>query len=221
MEKRKYVKRKAGDVVNGAVLVERIDGRLWKMRCKCGNIFIAQPSCCNGLCKKCAYEKSAKERTIHGESPSSGKKASRIYRIWLGMKDRCNNKNDHAYYCYGGRGISVCKEWDESYLSFKNWSMSNGYKGNLSIDRIDCDGNYCPENCRWANNKQQSRNRRNSHMLTYNGETKTISEWSEITGIKYHTLKQRINKYGFTVEEALTIPVKCWKNKKEENNDKN
>lgn len=207
MERKQYTKRKAGDCVNGAILVERVNGRLWKMRCSCGECFVAQPSDSKGVCRKCAMEKLSAERTKHGESPRQGKRnASKLYSVWLNMRSRCYNPKNKKYKDYGGRGISICSYWDD-FLNFKRWSLENGFDESLTIDRIDNNGNYCPENCRWINQKEQMRNTRVNHLLTYNGETKTMVEWSEITGIKYHTLKQRINKYGYSVERALTEPV--------------
>lgn len=207
MKRKQYTKRKAGDCVNGAILVERVNGRLWKMRCSCGECFVAQPSDSKGLCRKCAMDKLSEDRTRHGESPKQGKRnASKLYSVWLNMRSRCNNPKNKKYKDYGGRGISVCSYWDD-FLQFKKWSLENGFDESLTIDRIDNNGNYCPENCRWINQKEQMRNTRVNHLLTYNGETKTMVEWSEITGIKYHTLKQRINKYGYSVERALTTPV--------------
>lgn len=202
---RVYAKRKPGDViVNGAELVKRVNSRLWEIRCKCGESFIAQPSDSQGRCTKCGYIANSANRTKHGEAYNKQKKTtSRLYNIWLGIRARCNNKNNHKYSDYGGRGISICKEWD-SYEAFKNWAVSNGYADNLSIDRVDVNGNYEPSNCRWITQKEQMRNTRNNHLLTYNGETMTMVEWAERCGIKYHTLKQRINKYGWTIERALT-----------------
>ena len=207
MERKQYTRRKVGDNVNGAVLIERINGRLWKMRCSCGETFIAQPSDSKGVCRKCAMIKLSEERTKHGESPKKGKQnASKLYSVWLNMRSRCYNPKNKKYKDYGGRGISICSDWDD-FLNFKRWSLEKGFDESLTIDRIDNNGNYCPENCRWINQKEQMRNTRVNHLLTYNGVTKTMAEWSEITGIKYHTLKQRINKYGYSVERALTTPV--------------
>ena len=207
MERKQYTRRKAGDCVNGAILLERVNGRLWKMKCSCGELFVAQPSDSKGVCRKCAMEKLSVERTKHGESPKKGKQnASKLYSVWLNMRARCYNPKNKKYKDYGGRGISICSDWDD-FLQFKKWSLENGFEESLTIDRIDNNGNYSPENCRWINQKEQMRNTRVNHLLTYNGETKTMAEWSEITGIKYHTLKQRINKYGYSVERALTTPV--------------
>ena len=208
------MKRNVGDEIrNGAVLIERVNGQLWKIRCKCGKEFIAQPSDSNGRCRECAMKLVGLGNTKHGESPRPGKNASRLYAIWDNMRSRCNNSNNPKYKDYGGRGISVCQEWDD-FSTFKEWALENGYRDNLSIDRIDVNGGYSQENCRWATQKDQSRNTRVNHFVTYNGETKTIAEWAEIKDIPYHTLKHRINKYGFTAEEALTIPVKIGNNQK-------
>jgi hypothetical protein len=122
------------------------------------------------------------------------------------MRSRCYNPRNKKYKDYGGRGVSICEDWN-NFLNFKKWAEANGFANNLTIDRIDNNGSYCQENCRWITQKEQMRNTRTNHFLTYNGVTKTMAEWSEITGIKYHTLKQRINKYGYSVERALTEPV--------------
>ena len=208
MERKQYTRRKAGDCVNGAVLIERVNGRLWKMKCSCGELFVAQPSDSKGVCRKCAMEKLSAERTKHGESPKQGRQnASKLYSVWVNMRNRCFNSNNKSFVYYGGRGISVCDEWNE-FLNFEKWAIQNGFEENLTLDRIDVNGNYEPENCRWISQKEQMRNTRANHLLTYNGYTKTMADWAEITGIPYSTLKQRINKYNYSVEKALTKPVK-------------
>lgn len=131
-------------------------------------------------------------------------KISRLYHIWEDMKSRCNNHRNRRYESYGGRGISLCKDW-EDYKQFHDWAMMSGYKNNLTIDRIDVNGNYHPENCRWATQKQQGNNRRNNVTISYNGVSKTIAQWSEIKGWGYHVIKNRL-KRGWSIERTLNTP---------------
>ena len=133
---------------------------------------------------------------------------SGLYNSWKHMKERCYNPCCKHYRYWGGRGITVCDAWRIDFLAFKEWALANGYKKGLTIDRIDNDGNYEPSNCRWATKKEQSNNRRCLRYLTYKGETKTISEWSRITGIKVTTLYMRVTAYGWSVERALTEGMK-------------
>lgn len=164
-----YTIRNVGDVIaNNAILTERVNGRLWKIRCSCGNTFVAQPSLTSGRCRSCSYKRIAENRTIHGEAPSSEKNSSRLYEIWSGMKNRCNNPKNHDFHHYGGRGISVCSEWND-YLTFKKWALSNGYEKTLTIDRINVNGNYEPSNCRWATRKEQAQNRRSQSEIACKG----------------------------------------------------
>lgn len=131
-----------------------------------------------------------------------GRSKTKLYSVWKTMKYRCSNKNNHKYKNYGGRGIKVCDEWKD-YSLFKAWALSNGYRDNLTIDRVDVDGNYEPNNCRWVDMKTQQRNRSNNKLIEYKGETKCLSEWVEITGIGHKTILYRLNN-GWSVEKALT-----------------
>jgi hypothetical protein len=133
-------------------------------------------------------------------------RGSRLYRIYSHMKERCYSPNTKCYRNYGGRGIAICEEWKNDYLEFKNWALTNGYREDLTIDRIDNDGDYCPQNCRWADTFLQASNKRNNHLLTLNGKTKTLSQWSRECGLKITTIYMRVKQYGWTVEEALTTP---------------
>lgn len=129
-------------------------------------------------------------------------KHNRLYRIWAGIRRRCNNPNVPNYKDYGGRGIKVCNEWN-SFENFEAWARSNGYADNLSIDRIDTNGDYCPENCRWATDKEQANNKRNNKFITFNGKTQTMKQWAEELGINYSALKCRLQVYGWDIEKAL------------------
>ena len=131
---------------------------------------------------------------------------SKLYSVWCSMRERCRNENNKDYKHYGGRGIAVCGDWDEC-KNFKEWAISNGYKEGLSIDRIDTNGDYCPGNCRWITIQEQQRNKRNSRFLTFNGETHCLSQWAKITGLKRETIRDRIDKSGWSVEEALSTPL--------------
>ena len=177
----------------------------WMCKCDCGKEKIVTGSNLRkGITKSCgcyAKEQTGKINRTHGL------KKSKLYVRWRDMKLRCNNPNDSHYKDYGGRGITVCNEWLHDFKAFYDWSISNGFDENLSLDRIDVNGNYEPLNCRWITMKEQQNNRRNNHWITYNGETHTMMQWSEITGINFHTIKGRL-KMGWTIERAFTTPVK-------------
>ena len=141
---------------------------------------------------------------------SHGKQPARLYRIWSNMIQRCTNPKVDNYNFYGGRGIKVCEEWREDFVSFRNWALSNGYTDYLTLDRIDNDGNYEPSNCRWETHLNQCNNTRRNHLITFQEETHTIAEWARIVGMKVDTLERRINVCGWSAEKALTTNVRRW-----------
>jgi hypothetical protein len=122
------------------------------------------------------------------------------------MKARCLNENVQDYRYYGAKGVSVCDEWMNSFESFMDWSLENGYNDALTIDRIDANGDYSPENCRWVTNRDQQNNRSNTKILSLNGETKSLSEWADELGIARNTLWARL-RCGWSVERTLSTPV--------------
>lgn len=132
---------------------------------------------------------------------------TRLFKIWSSMRERCYRTKHKYFKDYGGRGITVCDEWKTSFLAFKEWAEANGYADHLTLDRKDGNGNYTPENCRWATMKEQQNNKRSNHLVELNGVSHTITEWSEILGIKKTTIRERL-KCGWTDEEALTKPVR-------------
>ena len=130
----------------------------------------------------------------------------RLWNIYTKMKRRCYTLEDPAYSYYGGRGISVCEEWRNKPTSFFNWALQNGYNNDLTIDRIDVNGNYEPKNCRWATKAEQALNKRNNFILEYKGVKKPLSEWVKEYQFNRTTLLNRL-KRGWSVEEALTRPL--------------
>ena len=128
---------------------------------------------------------------------------TQLKRIFKNMWRRCYNENHKSYKYYGGKGITICDEWLEDINKFVQWGIDNGYEPGLTIERIDNNKNYCPSNCCFLSNKQQQNHRSNNHYITYNNETHTLTEWAEITGIKYYTLKYRICRAKWSIEKAL------------------
>lgn len=173
---------------------------MWFCKCECGN----QTNVCGNDLKRgrtisCGCYRSEKT-TKHGHFNE------RIYDIWRGIKRRCHNKNCRGYSIYGGRGIMICEEWSDNFQAFYDWSIQNGYSDDLTIDRIDVNGNYEPKNCRWITKKEQSYNRRNSHFITYNGKTQTLAQWADEYNMSYNKLSSRINDLHWTIEKALNTP---------------
>ena len=175
-----------------------------KCICDCGNKCIVNiANVKSGHTKSCGC---LQKETIGDINKKHGKRNTRLYDIWCGIKVRCYNKNDKNYKNYGGRGITICQEWFNNFINFYNWSMANGYTDDLSIDRIDVNGNYEPSNCRWVDRKTQNRNTRTNRYLTYKGETHCIAEWAEILHIKQYIIIERL-KYGWSIEKIFETPV--------------
>lgn len=165
----------------------------WRCRCECGNEKIALASNLKrGITSSCGcFQKEgvSKRNYKHGGYANNEK----LFSVWCGMLKRCYGVTDPHYKDYGERGITVCDEWKDDYSKFREWGLQNGYveNNNLSIDRIDVNGNYCPENCRWATPLTQQNNRRCCINITIGEETHTLKEWARIRNISYSTLYQR------------------------------
>lgn len=180
----------------------------WLCECDCGNIVKVITSnliAGNSTSCGCYNNEQIKIRSV-----THGQRHTKLYGVWSNIKLRCYSETNKSYLNYGARGIKMCDEWRDSFESFSIWAYEHGYNPDASysectLDRIDVNGMYCPENCRWATAKEQSNNRTNTLYLTVNNETHTISEWSDITGIKYHTIFARINKLGWEPERALGL----------------
>ena len=208
----KWIGRKFGSLtVVETVLGKKGNGTcwFWKMKCDCGNETIVLPNkVIKGYTNSCGCKKkdrcrilTEKYRVRHGDN------GTRLYHIWHGMRQRCINKNNKDYKNYGFRGIKVCDQWLNSYVDFKTWALSNGYEETLTLDRIDVNGDYCPENCRWVTVKEQCRNKRETVYLEFDGERKPLIQWADEIGIDYQTLYGRVFHKGWNVEKALTTPV--------------
>lgn len=180
-------------------------GTRWLCKCDCGKQKSILASCLKkGLTTSCgcfSSEQKSKRTKTHGFGNED-----RLYRIWSSMKSRCYSHADRNFKRYGARGIRICPEWRTDFLKFREWSIANGYQDGLSIDRIDNNGEYSPDNCRWADRTTQSNNRRTNVFITYRGETHTIAEWALITGIKAATLASR-KAHGWSDEDCIEIPV--------------
>lgn len=177
--------------------------------CDCSRVlWVVRTSLRNGESRSCGCLKrdvTSARNQRHGETGTS------LYRVWKNMRGRCNGPNRRDYMHYGGRGIKVCEAWN-SYSIFRDWALVAGYRPSLSLDRIDVDGDYEPSNCRWTDWITQSRNKRNNHVVTAFGESKTLADWAEDErcAVSYHTLKQRIKKNRLP-EEAICLPSRTRK----------
>lgn len=186
----------------------------WDCLCDCGNMKIVRSdSLQEGRVKSCGCLKKEqdKKNLIYGVDGPGRKRAkngqhrsfhgfshTRLHDIWLGMKGRCYNEHDARYSRWGGRGIKVCEEWRTNFIAFRDWAISSGYQDDLTIDRIDNNGDYCPENCRWATIKEQSNNRSTNINIKIGNSTKTLMQWCEIFELDYAKIYRRYQRNGFS-----------------------
>lgn len=207
MAKRERIKDLTGMKINMLTVIERVyvNGKpMWRCICECGKELNVRHSHLTGGQKSCGCHST---KLLVDRNRRHGKRSSRLYHIWDNMKMRCSNPNHKAYKDYGGRGIKVCEEWYEDFETFYKWSISTGYDENAdfmkcTLDRIDTNGNYEPNNCRWVTMKEQCNNRRNNVFLEYKDKKHTVSEWAEIIGVNSTTLYHRIKK-GWSAGEVL------------------
>ena len=187
--------------------------RYWLCQCSCESKTIrevSELSLIKERSKSCGCYSKEKTTEMNKERAFTDKYPhyKRIKSIYDGMRKRCYNINKDNYDSYGGRGISICKEWLDNFMVFYNWATNNGYQDNLTIDRINNDGNYEPENCRWATQEMQDYNRRTTIYLTIDGESKTVLEWEKISGLSWSVLWQRYNKSGYRTKEEMFKKLK-------------
>ena len=179
-------------------------GWRWRVRCDCGNEKIYQPNkVVRGLNVSCGCYR----KTRLGPNPPTHREShTRLHNIWCGMNSRCDPSHVDAER-YGKRGIRVCEEWHD-YTKFAEWARSHGYEDGLTIERIDVNGNYEPSNCKWIPISKQARNRTTTRWVEYQGETMSLAEAAERAGLKYKEVHYRIHKLGWTLEDALSIPIR-------------
>ena len=177
----------------------------WLCKCDCGSeVTVRGNDLRRGATQSCGClhrDQLIERNTTHGLC------GNRLYNIWGCMVQRCYNSNTPCYNLYGGRGITICDEWRNDFKSFYDWAMAHGYEDNLTIDRIDNDKGYSPENCRWITIKEQGNNRSTNRRLEYNGERHTISEWGELLGIDSEIISSRLRR-GWSIEKTLTEEIK-------------
>lgn len=181
-----------------------INGRMyWECECECGNhTFVSGGNLKTGEVKSCGcLVFNATHSKTHGLSNT------KEYKIWSAIKSRCYNSNNKSYADYGGRGIKMCDEWKNSFESFYDWVSKTRDSTEKSIDRIDNDKDYSPENCKWSTHKEQTNNRRICHQFTHNGKTQSLSLWCDELGLDYKRTHNRIFKLGWSFEKSISTPV--------------
>lgn len=172
----------------------------WLCKCDCGNL--VKVTTCHlrsGHTKSCGcynLESSITANITHGGT------GTRLYNIWCDIKKRCLNEKYWCYNRYGGRGIKMCKDWKNDFTSFRDWSITHGYADDLTIDRINNDGNYEPDNCRWVTRAIQNNNTSKNHIITVNGVSKNIAQWSKYMGITRYRIDSAY-KRGENLEEYV------------------
>lgn len=190
-------------------MAPRVKGRgvEWVCKCDCGKETVVKAnSLRQGNTKSCGClhrEILIRRNRKHGRAARGNK--SRLYGIWSRMRQRCSDPGTEDYERYGGRGITVCEEWQD-FQAFHDWACANGYRDDFSIERIDNDGDYEPDNCKWIPMERQARNKRNNHLVSFQGKTKTLAEWAEETGIDSSLLRYRLKHWS--VEEALNKDIR-------------
>lgn len=173
-------------------------------KCDCGNQkIIAKNALTRGKQISCGCAR--KERIANLNKLPDG--YCRLGKIFRSMKYRCYNQSSNHYHRYGGRGIKICDEWLSDIDSFRKWSIDNGYADGLTIDRIDNDGDYSPDNCRWITREEQLNNTSRSVMLSYDGKTQTMTQWAKELNMPTSTLFNRLKVLGWSAERSLSEPI--------------
>lgn len=206
MKMENYINKKYNKLTILSISKNNSDIKMIKVLCKCdcgnekivylNNVIRGLTKSCGCIRKKNGYKQGTNNKT-HGQSKT------KLYKLYKNVINRCYKKNHERYKYYGGKGIKVCDTWLNDFESFYNWAYANGYKQGLSIDRIDNNGNYEPNNCRWVDMSIQSTNKRNTVYLTYNNKTQSMKQWADELGLNYDHFKYRIRDKNMTIDEAI------------------
>lgn len=184
-----------GKAYNHITVIKKVARNRYLIECDCGRIY--ERTCTNSdtlrRCKTCA---DLNRKTKHGSSNT------RLYSIWMGMKQRVTNPNNSAHKYYIDKGITICEEWLE-YLNFKEWALNNGYQKHLTIDRVEDNKDYCPENCRWITQSQNSKRNSNAKLITIDGETHDITDWCKLLNISHSSVRWAVREKGYTHAEYI------------------
>lgn len=171
----------------------------WECLCDCGKTtYVSGGNLRSGQVKSCGC---LRHKTSYNRRHNMSK--TKLYKIWAGIKNRCYNAKLASYKNYGGRGIRMCDEWIDTPDVFFDWALSHGYEDNLSIERIDVNGNYCPENCTWIPKEDQAKNRRSCYNITYNNRTQNLQQWCDELNLPYKLVHNRMFKMGWSFERSI------------------
>lgn len=198
----------AGDRYARLTIIKEVEKknkrRYFLCKCDCGNHReVRMTNLRYGSTKSCGCLRDEQNRVAGFKH---GLRSSPIYSSWHSMKQRCLNPNAQSYHYYGGRGITIFDEWKDDFMNFYNWAIENGYTEGMTIERIDVNGNYEPDNCTWIPQSEQSNNTRRNKPVAFNGKTKNVTEWSKELGFNRGMLRKRLSS-GWSIERALTTPV--------------
>lgn len=177
----------------------------WRCICDCGKEKITRASSLKaGLTRSCGCFHSDRSKVVCSNNfkTHQGSK-TRLFKIWVGMKKRCFDVKEPAYVNYGGRGITICDDWKNDFVSFRDWALNSGYEQNLTIDRIDNNGDYEPSNCKWSSAKEQANNRRSNILFAYKGKVQNLKTWCEELSLNYKSVWSRIRQQNKSFEDAI------------------
>lgn len=197
-----------GERFNQLFVIRRVENAkggvtMWECLCDCGNTTLVRGSNLkNGMVKSCGCRRKENKPALRHNMSKT-----RLYREWAGMKSRCYTSSAKTYQNYGGRGIKVCSEWEDSFETFRDWALTHGYTDELTIERIDYEKDYCPENCKWIPSNKQQGNRRICYSFEHNGKVKNLADWCVELSLPYKLIHNRINKLGWSFDRAISEPV--------------